>query len=119
LVRHEGAESNQPMHLWLSISGSEITGPHGAVSLSEDEQRLLSLLIEQPGSVFTPETLLSFVWGPYYIHDRKKLLDSLAALRRLLCTAGLPATAIQELRDIGYRLLPSIEIVEQPLALSA
>ncbi|HLF76979.1 MAG TPA: helix-turn-helix domain-containing protein [Dehalococcoidia bacterium] len=117
--RHGPGEGAVPAGTWLSFSGSDVTGPDGVVSLGDDEQRLLALLIEQLGSALTPETIISSIWGPYFIHNRQKLFDCVAQLRRLLCIAGLTPTCIQELRDIGYRLLPSVEVLDESLALSA
>jgi DNA-binding response OmpR family regulator len=99
---------------WLRLTAEGVTGPSGFAALERQEHQLLALLIEHRGVPLTPETILSRVWGPYFIHDTARLTGSLALLRRLLAIAGLPSGCVEEVRGVGYMLLAVVDVVETP-----
>jgi DNA-binding response OmpR family regulator len=78
-----------------------VQGPRHSVALQEREWDLLSLLFEYRGSYLTRETILSRIWGPYYISQTKMLEETLKSLRAAMCHAGYPRDMIRTERDVG------------------
>jgi DNA-binding response OmpR family regulator len=78
-----------------------VQGPRRTVELTEREWALLSLLFEFRGAYLTRETILSRVWGPYYVSQSSLLDDHIASLRKAMRQAGYPAGMIREERDLG------------------
>lgn len=78
-----------------------VQGPRRTVELSEREWDLLSLLFEYRGAYITRETILSRVWGPYYVSQVDLLDATLLSLRKAMRDAGYPAGMIREQRDLG------------------
>src|SRR5690348_10564995 len=54
-----------------------VQGPRRTVELSAREWELLSLLFEYRGTHLTRETILSRVWGPYYVNQDALLNETL------------------------------------------
>jgi DNA-binding response OmpR family regulator len=79
-----------------------VQGPRRTVELSGREWELLSLLFEYRGTHLTRETILSRIWGPYYVDQDALFNEALTSLRALMKHAGYPANMIHEQRDLGY-----------------
>jgi two-component system response regulator ResD len=71
------------------------------VDLTRREFDLLTALCEQPGRVFSRESLLEAAWGSTFL-QHKTVDVHVASLRRKL----LDAVQITALRGVGYRLEP-------------
>ena len=67
-----------------------VQGPRRSVELTEREWELLSLLFEYRGTHLTRETILSRVWGPYYVNQSALLDETLTSLRAAMKRAGYP-----------------------------
>lgn len=78
-----------------------VQGPLRTVQLEEHEWALLSLLFEYRGAYLTQDTILSRIWGPYYVNQGKPFRQTLASLRGALKCAGYPNDMIREESDIG------------------
>ena len=78
-----------------------VQGPRRAVDLTEREWELLSLLFEYRGAYLTRETVLSRVWGPYYVGNAKLYSDTVRSLRAAMRRAGYPRDLIREEAGIG------------------
>src|SRR5215218_8539410 len=79
-----------------------VQGPRRTVELAEREWELLSLLFEYRGTYLTRETILSRVWGPYYVNQDALLDETLTSLRASMKRAGYPGNMIHEQRNLGY-----------------
>jgi DNA-binding response OmpR family regulator len=79
-----------------------VQGPRRTVEVGEREWELLSLLFEYRGTYLTRETILSRVWGPYYVNQSGLFEETLTALRASMKRAGYPGNMIHEQRDLGY-----------------
>jgi DNA-binding response OmpR family regulator len=76
---------------------------HGAeVKLTVREFDLLSFLLGHPGRVHSRDSLLTQVWGPGFVGDRKTVDVHIRWLRAKF--AGRVPFAIVTVRGIGYRL---------------
>ena len=78
-----------------------VQGPRRTVELAEREWDLLSLLFEYRGTHLTRETILSRIWGPYYVHQGSLLDETLTSLRAAMKRAGYPGDMVSEKRDLG------------------
>ena len=114
---------NEPRYLGPATPGASVSarriytpktfsvqGPRRTVELTEREWELLSLLFEYRGTHLTRETILSRIWGPYYVHQGSMLDETLTSLRAAMKRAGYPGDMVNEKRDLG------IGIRNEPLA---
>jgi two-component system phosphate regulon response regulator PhoB len=72
------------------------------VKLTAREFELLSFLLAHPGRVHSRDSLLTQVWGPAFVGDRKTVDVHIRWLRAKF--AGKVPFAIVTVRGIGYRL---------------
>jgi DNA-binding response OmpR family regulator len=78
-----------------------VQGPRRPVQLTDHQWQLLGLLFEYRGAYLTRETILSRVWGPYYVSQAHLLDETVAALRKAMRHAGFPGDMIRHERDLG------------------
>jgi len=75
------------------------------LQLTNKEFRILQCLAEQPGLPFSPEALLTRIWGPQFSHYVKALRIHLGHLRQKIQGDPPPGVAIETIRGVGYRLI--------------
>jgi DNA-binding winged helix-turn-helix (wHTH) protein len=104
-------QGRRPDSRKIVVANSELylEGSVKCVGVSPDEKRLLSFLLEHCDTVFTPETILSQVWGPSRVNDRPFLTATVASLNCALHRSGLSKGMIENFYDVGYRLRPHDE----------
>ncbi len=71
------------------------------VQLTLKEYELLKKFMENPGTVFTRDVLLSSIWGEGYIGETRTVDVHIGTLRTKL---GVCGDYIQTVRGVGYRL---------------
>ena len=87
--------------LVLNLETYQATIDAAPLDLTYMEYELLKFLSQNPGKVFTRETLLSRVWG-YEYYGGARTVD--VHLRRLRAKLGEEhANLIQTVRSVGYR----------------
>lgn len=74
------------------------------VTLTKIEFDLLAALAEAPGRVRTRTQLVERVWGAAYALTERTVDSHLKGLRRKLEEAGAPATLIETVRGVGFKL---------------
>lgn len=74
------------------------------LGLSRTEFDLLQVFIGSPGRVYERGHLLTRVWGPEVAVTERTVDVHIKALRKKLVAAGLPASTIETVRGVGYRL---------------
>ncbi|MEW2299738.1 response regulator transcription factor [Streptomyces sp. NPDC006655] len=77
-----------------------------SIALAPKEFDLLACLAEDPGAVCSRRQILDTVWEPNFFGPTKTLDVHIAALRRKLGDASW----IENIRGIGFRLVPPAEI---------
>ncbi len=92
-LRVGGLEVNLGEHT-VSVSGER-------VSLTLKEYELLRLFMENPGTVFTRERLLSAVWGDDFVGESRTVDVHIGTLRTKLGDCG---EYIETVRGVGYRM---------------
>lgn len=75
------------------------------INLTKKEFLILQHLAEHPGTPFSPQDLLSKLWGPGYSHYAKSVRNYLGNLRRKIDRASGAGISIETIRGVGYRLL--------------
>lgn len=71
------------------------------VSLTLKEFEILKLLMDNPGQVFTRETLLSDIWGIDFTGETRTVDVHIGTLRTKLAEAG---DMIETVRGVGYKM---------------
>ena len=71
------------------------------ISLTLKEYELLRFFMENPGTVFSRDTLLSSIWGSDFIGETRTVDVHIGTLRTKLLEAG---NLIQTVRGVGYRM---------------
>ena len=91
--------------LKISLSEMQVYRNGRLVKLGPKEFKLLTLLAERPGHIFSRQTLLDTIWGHgIYIEDRT--VDAhMSRLRKALRIGKNDTDIIRTVRDGGYGLL--------------
>jgi len=74
------------------------------LGLSRTEFDLLQVFTRSPGRVYERGHLLARVWGPDVAVTERTVDVHIKSLRKKLVSAGLPASTIETVRGVGYRL---------------
>lgn len=85
----------------LDGSGHTVSVDGDPVSLTLKEFELLKLFMDNLGSVFTREILLSEIWGRDYLGETRTVDVHIGTLRTKLSKAG---DLIQTVRGVGYKM---------------
>jgi len=93
---------------WLDMNGRRLRDPAGrAVALSEGEHALLAAFVRRPGRILTRDVLLDLARGLDAAPYDRAIDIAVSRLRRKLAEAD-PATIIETVRGVGYRLVPPV-----------
>ena len=83
----------------LDTENYEVLVGTDEVSLTSREFEILKLLLENPGKVFSRESLLDSVWGYEYYGDQKIVNTHIKNIRK-----KLGVDYIETIRGVGYRI---------------
>lgn len=87
--------------LHLDVQKHTVTVGEQAILLTLKEYELLHLLIQNPGTVFTRDQLLSEIWGYSFDKENRTVDVHIRNLRQKLGQAG---EYIETVRGIGYKI---------------
>ena len=91
--------------LTLSLSEMKVTYKNNNVKLGPKEFKLLTLLMERPGHIFSRGKLLDLVWGHGVYVEERTVDVHMSRLRKALKTASdQNLDPIRTVRDGGYGL---------------
>ena len=91
--------------LTLSLSEMKVTFKNNNVKLGPKEFKLLTLLMERPGHIFSRGKLLDLVWGHGVYVEERTVDVHMSRLRKALKTASdKDLDPIRTVRDGGYGL---------------
>ena len=91
--------------LTLSLSQMKVTYKNNNVKLGPKEFKLLTLLMERPGNIFSRGKLLDLVWGHGVYVEERTVDVHMSRLRKALKTASDEnLDPIRTVRDGGYGL---------------
>ena len=83
----------------LDTENYEVLVGTDEVSLTSREFEILKLLLENPGKVFSRESLLDSVWGYEYYGDQKIVNTHIKNIRK-----KLGVDYIETIRGVGYKI---------------
>ena len=72
------------------------------IELTSSEYRIMAMLMEHPGRVFTKQQIYECGWGEDYIAADNSVMVCMSKLRAKLCDD--PQAYIKTIRGLGYRL---------------
>ena len=98
VLRAGGITRDLPKH--------EVSGDGRDVSLTPSEFKLLALLAERPGQVFTRTQLLEHLWQSSHIGTPRACDVHISNLRRKIERDPLRPERIVTVREVGYKLVP-------------
>ena len=93
--------------LKISLSEMQVFRNDQLVRLGPKEFKLLQLLAERPGHIFSREKLLNLVWGHGVFIEDRTVDVHMSRLRKALRIKETDADLIRTVRDGGYGLLKS------------
>ena len=93
--------------LKISLSEMEVFRNNQLVKLGPKEFKLLQLLAERPGHIFSREKLLDSVWGHGVFIEDRTVDVHMSRLRKALRIKETDTDLIRTVRDGGYGLLKS------------
>ena len=93
--------------LKISLSEMQIFRNNQLVKLGPKEFKLLQLLAERPGHIFSREKLLDSVWGHGVFIEDRTVDVHMSRLRKALRIKETDTDLIRTVRDGGYGLLKS------------
>lgn len=88
--------------LELDMDACSLTCNGGAVELTPVEYRIMALLMQHPGRVFTKQQLYEHGWEENYIAAENSVMVCISKLRSKL--SDDPQAYIRTIRGLGYRL---------------
>ena len=93
--------------LKISLSEMQVFRNNQLVKLGPKEFKLLQLLAERPGHIFSREKLLDIVWGHGVFIEDRTVDVHMSRLRKALRIKKTDTDLIRTVRDGGYGLLKS------------
>lgn len=101
-ARPEPAATLRVRDLVLDVDACALTCGGRSVELTPVELRIMTLLMEHPGRVFTKQQLYECGWGDEYVAAENSVMVCMSKLRAKL--ADDPQAYIRTIRGLGYRL---------------
>jgi two-component system response regulator RegX3 len=93
--------------LTIDLDRHEVTVEGRSVQLTPSEFRLLRLLAEEPGRVFTREQIMEHLWRTPFVGDTRACDTHVSNIRRKIERDPMHPTLIETVREVGYRLAPT------------
>jgi len=94
----------------LTLSRQEFQGPTGAVKLTSTEVALLTALARAPAGRMETWQIAEMLGADADEMVKASISVRMTRLRKKLQDAGAEGIVIESMRNVGYQLLPSIEI---------
>jgi two-component system response regulator RegX3 len=92
--------------LRIDFARYEISVDGRPVQLTSTQFRVLALLAEQPGRVFTREQVMERLWDSPYVGDARACDVHISNLRRAIERDPAHPERIVTVRGVGYKLVP-------------
>ena len=90
--------------LTIDLDRHEVSVDGRIVRLTPSEFRLLRLLAEEPGRVFTREQIMEHLWRTPFVGDTRACDTHVSNIRRKIERDPMHPTVIETVREVGYRL---------------
>ena len=96
-------------NLKLSLSEIFVTFKNKPIKLGPKEFKLLTILMERPGHIFSRTKLLDLVWGHGVYVEERTVDVHMSRLRKAIKSASGDKNIIRTVRDGGYGLFSNQE----------
>ena len=96
-----------------SLSREGVAGTWEPVAIGSRAAEILALLLDQPGTLVSKDTILASVW-PGVVVEQNNLTVQMAALRRILDEGRSGDSCIQTVAGRGYRFVGSVSEMDAP-----
>jgi len=104
LDRAAGGATREAAGIRVDLDQHSVTVDGEEIELTRSEFRLLLMLIESPGRVFTREQIMEHLWQTPYVGDARACDAHVANLRRKVERTSARPERILTVRGIGYKL---------------
>jgi two-component system, OmpR family, response regulator RegX3 len=104
LDRPQHSLVRQLLGLSVDLVSHEVLADGQPVALSPSEYKLLALLIEQPGRMFTRREIMQHLWQSTYVGDERACDAHVSTLRRKIERDPVHPERIITIPGFGYRL---------------
>jgi DNA-binding response OmpR family regulator len=104
LDRAAGGATREAAGIRVDLDQHSVTVDGEDIELTRSEFRLLLMLIESPGRVFTREQIMEHLWQTPYVGDARACDAHVANLRRKVERTSARPERILTVRGIGYKL---------------
>jgi DNA-binding response OmpR family regulator len=89
----------------VDLSSHEVTVHGRPVHLTPSEFKVLALLAEEPGRIFTRRQIMEHLWASIYVGDERACDVHISSLRRKIEDDPGEHRRILTVRGVGYRLV--------------
>jgi two-component system response regulator RegX3 len=104
LDRAAGGATREAAGIRIDLNQHRVSVDGEEVELTPSEFRVLLLLVDSPGQVFTREQIMEHLWQSPYVGDARACDAHIANLRRKIERSSSQPERIVTVRGIGYKL---------------
>ncbi|WP_340016899.1 response regulator transcription factor [Paenibacillus sp. FSL K6-1318] len=79
------------------------------VTLTSTEYKIMELLLDQPGRVFTRKKIYEAVWGDYYAHEDSTIMVHISNIREKIELDSRQPEYLKTIRGLGYKIEAPME----------
>lgn len=79
------------------------------VTLTSTEYKIMELLLDQPGRVFTRKKIYEAVWGDYYAHEDSTIMVHISNIREKIESDSRQPEYLKTIRGLGYKIEAPME----------
>jgi DNA-binding response OmpR family regulator len=104
LDRAAGGATREAAGIRIDLNQHRVTVEGDEIDLTPSEFRVLLLLVDSPGQVFSREQIMEHLWQSPYVGDARACDAHIANLRRKIERTSERPERIVTVRGIGYKL---------------
>lgn len=104
ILRRSNAAANLVEHggVTLDLTSGTVSTQQSSIDLTRNEQRILAMLMGNPGAIVTRHELLCELWESDAFVDDNTLTVNVNRVRRKLASIGVPESFLETKRGQGY-----------------
>jgi two-component system response regulator RegX3 len=104
LDRAAGGATREAAGIRIDLNQHRVTVDGDEIDLTPSEFRVLLMLVDSPGQVFTREQIMEHLWQSPYVGDARACDAHIANLRRKVERSTSQPERIVTVRGLGYKL---------------
>lgn len=95
--------------LTLDRSSCQVEVAGEPVALTSTEYKILELLMEQPGRVFTRKKIYEAVWEDFYVYEDNSIMVHISNIRDKIERDSKKPEYLKTIRGLGYKIEAPVE----------